>query len=450
MSTEPAPPTPASPALAGQLKEVLRGVVEVLPSVEALKDRLTSGRPLRVKLGVDPTNFDLHLGHTVPFRKLHQLQKLGHHIQFLIGGFTARIGDPTGRSEARPQLTREQVDQYAKKFLDQVFTVLDREKTEVLNNADWFDKMTFADGIQLASQATVARMLERDYFEKRYKDNQPIHLHEFLYPLMQGWDSVEMKSDIEIGGTDQKFNILMGRQLQEAMGQEPQIVLLLPLLPGTDGTQKMSKTAGNHIPVDAPPLEMYSKVLSIPDTAVALYFELLTEVPTSDLEAIKRVLGWWQMPDLGSIPLDALPKSEARLFADEPGEFQSIRNRWHPKNLKKRLGREIVASFYGGAAAEEAEREWVRIHEPSGEGLPSDMPEVDFSGTYRPGEEVKVLELADAVDLAPSRAELKRLAKQGGLKINGAPVQDANATVAVQDGMILSAGKRKFVRIRIS
>jgi len=437
-------------SLDDHVREILRGVAECLPSVDVLRDRLAKGRPLKIKLGVDPTNFDLHLGHTVPLRKLRQLQNLGHHIQFLIGGFTARIGDPTGRSEARPQLTRDQVQSYAQKFLDQVFTILDREKTEVMNNADWFDKMTFVDAIHIASQATVARMLERDYFQKRWKDKQPIHLHEFLYPLMQGWDSVEMKCDIEIGGTDQMFNILMGRQLQEAEGQPPQIVLLLPLLPGTDGAQKMSKTAGNDIPLDDPPLDMYSKVLSIPDSAMLLYYELLTDVPTAELDAIKRVMAWWQAPDLGTVPLDALPPSETRLFKERPDEFQSIRNRWHPKNLKKRLGREIVATRHGREAGEEAEREWVRIHEPAGEGLPSDMPEVDLSDRYAPGDEVKLMDLAYALNLAPSRGEIKRLAKQGGLKVDGTPILDANAPVTLADGLVLSAGKRKFAKVRVS
>lgn len=449
-SSVPSGPGPAAMPIDVQVREILRGVSECLPSVEQLKARLAKGRPMKIKLGVDPTNFDLHLGHTVPLRKLRQLQNLGHHIQFLIGGFTARIGDPTGRSEARPTLTREQVQQYAQKFLDQVFTILDREKTEVMNNGDWFDRMTFVDAISLASQATVARMLERDYFQKRWKDNQPIHLHEFLYPLMQGWDSVEMKSDMEIGGNDQKFNILMGRQLQEANGQEPQVVLLLPLLPGTDGSQKMSKTAGNHIPVDDSPIDMYSKVLSVPDTVIALYFELLTDVPLQELDAIKRVLAWWQAPpDLGAIPLDVLPESDARLFESQPEEFQSIRNRWHPKNLKKRLGREIVATRHGREAGEEAEREWVRIHEPAGEGIPTDMPEIDLTGKHKAGEEVKLIDLAEALALVPSRGEIKRLAKQGGIKVNGEPVLDANASIALADGLILSAGKRKFVKVRI-
>lgn len=432
-----------------QIQEIVRGVAEVLPSREALAERLAPGRPLRVKLGVDPTNFDLHLGHTVPLRKLRGLQRLGHHIQFLIGGFTARIGDPTGRSEARPQLSREQVDAFAGKFLEQVFTILDREKTEVLNNADWFERMMFADVVRLASQATVARMLERDYFQDRMQKNLPIHLHEFLYPLMQGHDSVEMKSDIEIGGTDQKFNILMGRQLQESAGQPPQIVLLLPLLPGTDGTQKMSKTTGNHIPVDDPPLEMYSKVLSVPDGVMVLYFELLTDVPVGEVKRIRTVLDWWTGGEKSRLPLETLGEADRGLYSADPGAFTTIASPWHPKNLKKRLGREIVATRHSVEAAVAAEAEWVRIHEPQGEGLPADMPEVDLRGRYSAGQEAKAIDLAEACGLAASRAELKRLAKQGGLRVNGAAIADHAATVRIEDGMVLSAGRRTFVKVRV-
>lgn len=447
--------TPSSPSpslsLDEQVQEFLRGVAECLPSVEALRERLAQGRPLRVKLGVDPTNFDLHLGHTVPLRKLAQLQRLGHHIQFLLGGFTARIGDPTGRSEARPQLTREQVSAYAARFLEQAYTILDRERTEVLNNADWFDRMTFADAIAIASQATVARMLERDYFQKRWEKKLPIHLHEFLYPLMQGHDSVEMRSDIEIGGTDQMFNILMGRQLQEAAGQPPQVCLLLPLLPGTDGREKMSKTAGNHIPLDDPPLEMYSKVMSIPDGAMVLYFELLTDVPLADLAVIRASLDWFAAGADPARPPDAALSAEERpRFRENPRAFFTIRDARHPKNLKKRLALEVTATRHGREAAEAAGREWARIHEPQGEGLPEEIAERDLGAAFRAGQKVKLIDLADACALAESRGELKRLAKQGGLKVNGEPVRDHNAEVEVTDGMVLSAGKRAFVKVRVS
>lgn len=425
--------------------EVLRGVAEVLPSREALRERLAKGRPLKVKLGVDPTNFDLHLGHTVPLRKLRQLQNLGHHIQFLIGGFTARIGDPTGRSAARPQLTPEQVQAYAAKFLEQVFTILDREKTEVLNNADWFGRMNFADAVRLASQATVARMLERDYFEKRWKDNLPIYLHEFLYPLMQGHDSVVMRSDIEIGGTDQKFNILMGRQLQEADGQEPQIVLLLPLLPGTDGQQKMSKTAGNHIPVDDSPLDMFSKVMSIPDTLMGIYYELLTDVPMADLKAIKQALN----PETASSQPSSPASSPAAPPAPPPEIAPGIDSPWHPKNLKKRLGREIVATRHGAEAGSAAQAEWERIHEPAGEGLPSEMPEVDLRERAGAAKEMKLLDVAEVCGVATSRAEIKRLAKQGGIRINGRAVTDPAETIRLENGMVLNAGKKLFVKLRV-
>ncbi|MDI9567460.1 MAG: tyrosine--tRNA ligase, partial [Bacillota bacterium] len=272
-----------------QLEVFWRGAEEIILE-EELVQKLKKDRPLRIKLGVDPSAPDLHLGHTVPLRKLKQLQDIGHQIIFLIGDFTGRIGDPTGRSETRKQLSEEEINANAETYKEQVFKILDPDKTIVEYNSDWLGSLTFSDVIKLAGKYTVARMLERDDFARRYQEGRPIGIHEFMYPLMQGYDSVVLKADVEIGGTDQKFNLLMGRHLQREMGQEPQICLTLPILEGLDGVNKMSKSLGNHIGIDDPPAEMYGKVMSLPDELMIRYFELVTNVPLEEIREIEKGL----------------------------------------------------------------------------------------------------------------------------------------------------------------
>jgi tyrosyl-tRNA synthetase len=391
-------------AIEQAIQTIRRGADELIVEEELAK-KLAGGRKLRVKLGLDPTAPDLHLGHTVVINKLRDFQQLGHQVQFLIGDFTGMIGDPTGKNQTRPPLTREEIERNAKTYQDQVFKILDPEKTQVLYNSEWSDKLGAEGMIRLASRYTVARLLERDDFTKRMKANQPIALHELLYPLMQGYDSVAMKADVELGGTDQKFNLLVGRELQKQYGQEPQCILTMPLLEGLEGKEKMSKSLGNYVGIAEPPQEIFGKLMSVSDELMWRYIELLSFAPAAEI-------GRW--------------KSE------------------HPRDVKARFAKEIVARFHGARAAERAEAEFAsRFRE--GE-LPSDMPEVTLQA---PEGGILIAQLLKQASLTPSTTEAQRMIEQGGVKLDGERVSDKGLKVPAGRTVIAQVGKRKFARITL-
>jgi tyrosyl-tRNA synthetase len=398
-----------------QLEVIKRGTVEIIPENELtdkLKSALENGRPLTIKLGLDPTAPDIHLGHTVVLQKLRQFQDLGHQVILILGDFTARIGDPTGKSETRKQLTEEQVLENARTYERQIFKILDREKTKVVFNSQWLAPLNFTKVIELAAKYTLARMLERDDFAKRYKEGLPISIHELFYPLMQGYDSVELKADVEIGGTDQKFNLLMGRTLQKEYGQVPQIAITMPILEGLDGVHKMSKSLGNYIGIDEAPREMYGKTMSLPDELMARYFELVTAVSLEELHDIEAGL--------------------------KDGSL-------HPRDIKMKLAREIVSQYHGIEQAKAAEEEFKRMFQQK--DLPDEVPE------FRPAEEMKeevwLPKLMVAAGSAGSTSEARRLIQQGGVKVDGIKVDDPNITISPSNGMIIQVGKRKFFQIVI-
>lgn len=380
------------------LQTLLRGVVDLVTR-EELEAKLRRGKPLRIKLGVDPSSSDLHLGHTVVLRKLRQFQDLGHQAILLIGTFTAMIGDPTGQSKTRPQLTPDQVEANAQTYLDQVSKVLDMNKLQIVRNGDWLGPMSFRDIIKWTSKMTVARTLEREDFNRRYKQGSPISLHEFLYVLMQAYDSVHLKADVELGGHDQLFNLLAGRDLMRDDGQEPQVALTVPLLVGTDGDLKMSKSYGNHIGIKEEPFEMFSKVMRIPDGIMENYFTLLTDIP---LDEVKKVC--------------------------DP-------NQTHPKEAKKRLASAIVAGFHGDAAGNACVERWVTEKE---KGEMVESTEVSI-----PGPQIQVLALVRKTGIPQSNSEARRLIEQGGVELDGRRLTDPNATIEVKTGMILRVGKKK-------
>jgi tyrosyl-tRNA synthetase len=393
-----------------QLETIKRGCDELLVEAE-LVDRLQQGRPLRIKAGFDPTAPDLHLGHTVLINKLKQLQDLGHHILFLIGDFTGMIGDPTGKNVTRPPLSREVLAQNAQTYTEQVFKILDRNRTEVLFNSSWMDKLGAADMIRLAATHTVARMLERDDFGKRYKANQPIAIHEFLYPLVQGYDSVALKCDMELGGSDQKFNLLMGRELQKHFGQPPQIILTMPLLVGLDGVNKMSKSLGNYVGIDERPGEMFGKLMSISDELMWRYIELLSFEPLAT-------------------------------FRQWKDEVNGGRN---PRDIKVALAQEIVARFHDRAAAQAALADFearFRQHE-----IPSDIPDVTVSAGPHG---VSISQVLKQARLTASTSEALRLIEQGGVRLNGEKLTDKALIVASGEQVVLQVGKRKFARVTIA
>jgi len=396
-----------------QMAVIRRGAVEILVESE-LEEKLTqslaSGKPLRIKAGFDPTAPDLHVGHTVLIQKLKQFQDLGHQVLFLIGDFTGMIGDPTGKNETRKPLTRKQVLANAETYRAQVFKILDPEKTEVVFNSSWMGEQSAADLIALASSYTVARMLERDDFHKRFTGQQPIAIHEFLYPLVQGYDSVALQADVELGGTDQKFNLLVGRELQKQRGQRPQSVLTMPLLEGLDGVNKMSKSLGNYIGITEPPKEIYGKVMSISDELMLRYYELLSDVD-----------------------LDALAKVRDGVAGQEGGA--------HPMESKKALAREIVARFHGAEAAVQAAEDFVQQFREK--EIPDDIPEVTFPA----GEAIWVCRLLVEAKLVASNGEARRLVKQGGVRIDGEKVANADFEVPASGSCVLQAGKRQFARI---
>lgn len=400
-----------------QINLLKRGVAEIVPEEELIKKlekSLKENRPLRIKLGLDPTAPDLHLGHTVVLRKLKQFQDLGHQIIIVLGDATGCVGDPSGKSETRKQLTRDVVLANAATYQKQLFKVLDEDKTEVVFNSTWFNKMEFIEVLNLASKYTVARMLEREDFSQRFKDGRPISIHEFFYPLMQGYDSVALEADIELGGTDQKFNLLMGRTLQKEFAQEPQVTLMMPILEGTDGVQKMSKSLGNYVGINESPDEIYGKLMSIPDELMIRYFELVTEVPMEEVKAMSIGLG--------------------------KGEL-------HPKEVKQKLAREVVTMYHDEQAAQVAEERFNNLFQKG--VLPDDMPEVELESEELEDGEIGIIKLLVSTKLAPSNSEARRLIQQGGVKINEEKIDDVNAMVRAEDGLVVRAGKRKFLRIRL-
>jgi tyrosyl-tRNA synthetase len=399
-------------ALSEQARELSAGAVEVI-SIEGLEQKLSTGRPLNIKAGFDPTAPDLHLGHTVILQRMRRFQRAGHQVVFLIGDFTGMIGDPTGHVKTRPALTREEVLKNAETYKQQVFKILDPELTLVRFNSEWFAEMSFAQAIErLASRWTVARMLERDDFEKRFRENRPIALHEFLYPLVQGYDSVALKTDVELGGTDQKFNLLVGRGLQKSFGQESQVVMTMPLLVGTDGVDKMSKSLGNYVAIDEAPGEQFGKLLSISDATMWSYYELLSDLSVAEVAARKAEV------DAGSL---------------------------HPKRAKVLLAQEIVARFHGQAAAEHAAAEFDRVH--AQHQTPEDLRE---EAVACPGGRIVLLDLLEKLALVPSRSHARRLAAQGALRLDGAKVEDPMLVLEAPRELLLQVGKRSFCRVVLS
>ena len=393
-----------------QLEIIRHGADELLIESELL-EKLGSGRPLRVKAGFDPTAPDLHLGHAVLLNKLRQLQDLGHHILFLIGDFTGMIGDPSGKNATRPPLSREEVAQNAATYTDQVFRILDRGRTEVAFNSAWMDRMDAAGLVRLAAKHTVARMLERDDFAKRYKGRQPIAIHEFLYPLVQGYDSVALKSDLELGGTDQRFNLLMGREVQKEHGQPPQCILTLPLLEGTDGVNKMSKSLGNTVGISDPPAEIFGKLMSISDELMWRYIELLS---SGTVEAARK----WK---------------------------QDVKEGRNPRDVKVAFAREIVARFHGGSAAEAAAADFdARFRRDE---IPADIREVKIDSK---GQSLSFAQVLKQAGLTASASEAVRMIEQGGVKIDGEKVGDKAFKLARGARVVLQVGKRKFARVTIT
>lgn len=388
-----------------QLALIKRGAEELLVESE-LSEKLKSGRPLRVKAGFDPTAPDLHLGHTVLINKLRHFQELGHHVMFLIGDFTGMIGDPTGKNATRPPLSREQIKQNALTYQDQVFKILDPAKTEICFNSSWFDALGAAGMIRLAAQHTVARMLERDDFAKRYAGNQPIAIHEFLYPLCQGYDSVAMQADVELGGTDQKFNLLVGRELQKHYGQAPQCILTMPLLEGLDGVNKMSKSLGNYIGIAEPPQEIFGKVMSISDELMWRYFDLLSFRSSQEISNLKR--------DVGA--------------------------GFNPRDVKILLAQELVARFHSRAAAERALEDFQARFQRG--ALPEDMPQLSIQS----GQIAQVLKQSG---LVASTSAALRMIDGGGVRIDGEKVTDKALMLTAGSTVVLQVGKRKFARIAL-
>ena len=397
-----------------QIRIISKGTDEII-NVDDLKARLeksqSTGKPLVVKLGLDPTAPDIHLGHTVVLRKIRQFQDLGHRAVIIIGDYTGMIGDPTGRSKTRKQLTSDEVATNAGTYEKQIFKILDKEKTEVRFNSEWLSKLDFSDVIKLSSKCTVARMLERDDFQKRFEAHESIGVHEFFYPLMQGFDSVELKADVEIGGTEQRFNILMGRNLQKDYGQESQIALFMPLLEGIDGSEKMSKSLGNYIGIDDSAEEMYGKVMSIPDRMILKYFKLVTDVHPDEIETIASQLDG---------------------------------NKVNPRDVKMRLAREITALYHGTAESVNAEEHFRTVFQKR--EMPENIDELAVTGEMMDGAEADLVKVLYLSGFAESKSEARRLIMQGAVKLNGVKQLDAK-TAGLKNGDILQAGKLKYARL---
>ena len=408
----------AQASLEEEFEELSRGAVQVITPAD-LKEKLArarrDGRPLRVKFGADPSAPDIHLGHTVCLRKLRQFQEFGHEVFFVIGDFTGRIGDPSGKSETRPQLDEETIRKNALTYEQQIFKVLDPSRTRVVFNNDWLSELSFVDVIELASKYTVARMLERDDFTTRFREGRPISLHEFMYTLAQAYDSVSLRADLEMGGSDQTFNFVATRDIMGRYGQEAQVVLTMPLLEGTDGVEKMSKSLGNYIGINEPAKDIYGKAMSIPDKLMARYFELVTDLPNKEVKAIRRGL------------------SSAKL---------------HPRDVKMRLAHVLVRMYHGQAAADKAQDEFVAIFR-RGE-MPDDiLPMGVAKGDLTPGGTMWVARLLVVLGLASSTSEGRRLVVQGGVRIDENRVTDAAAEVPVTDGMVVRVGKRRVARVAV-
>lgn len=395
-----------------QLEIIKKGTVELLPEDEfadKLRRSIETNTPLRVKQGFDPTAPDIHLGHTVGLRKLRQFQDLGHQVILIVGDYTGMVGDPSALSATRPQLSHDQIMANAETYQKQFFKIVDKSKTELHFNGEWFETMHLKDIMNLAARFTIARMLERDDFEKRYKEGLPIAVHEFFYPLMQAYDSVMIRADIEIGATEQKFNLVAGRHIQESYGQEPQCVLTLPILVGVDGVNRMSKSLGNYIGVDEPPKEIFGKIMSIPDSLIFSYFELVTDLDTEALKDIK-----------------------ARLASRE----------FNPMELKKELGVTLVAMYHSQEAAREARAEFERVF--SDRGIPDDIPE--FSAA-RLGGRLWIVRLLTETGMVKSGGEARRLIKGGGVYLNDERVNDDSLEIDLSEGMLFKVGKRRFFKI---
>ncbi len=385
---------------------IKRGSEELLVEAELI-EKLKSGRPLRVKAGFDPTAPDLHLGHTVLINKLRHFQQLGHHVMFLIGDFTGMIGDPTGKNATRPPLSREQILENAKTYQEQVFKILDPSKTEICFNSTWMEPLGAAGMIRLASQHTVARMLERDDFSKRYANNQPIAVHEFLYPLCQGYDSVAMKADVELGGTDQKFNLLVGRELQKSAGQSPQVILMMPLLEGLDGVNKMSKSLGNYIGITDAPRDMFGKVMSISDELMWRYYDLLSFLPDHQIARLR----------------------------------QDIAEGRNPRDVKVLLAQELIERFHNRAAAEDALVDFETRFKQG--AIPDDIPEVRLAAA----DGLPIAQLLKAAGLTATTSEALRMIDQGGVRMDGQKIIDRSLHVSVGATVVLQVGKRKFAKV---
>ncbi|AKG34501.1 tyrosine--tRNA ligase [Paenibacillus durus] len=400
-----------------QLEIIKRGVVEIVPEEELKRKIMKSvvtGVPLNVKLGLDPSAPDIHVGHTVVMHKLRQFQELGHQVQLIIGDFTGRIGDPTGKSETRKQLTEEDVKRNAETYKKQLHKILDPEKTKVFYNSEWLGPMTFADVVGLSAKVTVARMLERDDFTKRYQSGQPISIHEFFYPLMQGMDSVALKSDVELGGTDQKFNLLMGRTLQKEYGVDTQAAIMTPLLEGLDGVQKMSKSLGNYIGIDEEPNEIYGKAMSVPDELMLKYYSLATDIGNEELKELEKGL------ESGAV---------------------------HPRDAKMKLAHTFVRMYHGVDAAGAAQQHFVTVFQQR--ALPDDIETAVLPAAELTDGSIRLINLLTLIGFASSNGEAKRSIQQGAVKLNEQKLSDPNADIVPQDGDIIQVGKRKFAKLTL-
>ncbi|WP_019911492.1 tyrosine--tRNA ligase [Paenibacillus sp. HW567] len=401
-----------------QLEIIRRGAAEIVPEEELKRKVMASvvtGVPLNVKLGLDPSAPDIHIGHTVVIHKLRQFQELGHQVQIIIGDFTGRIGDPTGKSETRKQLSEEDVQRNAETYKKQIFKILDPEKTKIFYNSEWLSPMSFADVVNLAAKVTVARMMERDDFTNRFQNGQPISVHEFFYPLMQGMDSVALKSDVELGGTDQKFNVLMGRALQKEYGGDTQAVLLMPLLEGLDGVMKMSKSLGNYIGIDEEPNEIYGKAMSIPDGKMLKYYEMATDVSNEELALLKEKL--------------------------EEGTI-------HPRDVKMGLAHTFVRMYHGPGAADAAQQHFITVFQKR--ALPNDIATFAIPEAELENGAIKLVRLLTLLGFADSNSEARRSIVQGSVKLNEVKQEDPNGKYIPQEGDIIQMGKRKFAKLSVS
>ncbi|WP_179089808.1 tyrosine--tRNA ligase [Paenibacillus sp. FSL A5-0031] len=401
-----------------QLAVIRRGVVEIVPE-DDLKNKIANavatGRPLNVKLGLDPSAPDIHIGHTVVLHKLRQFQELGHQIQLIIGDFTGRIGDPTGKSETRKQLTEEDVKRNAETYQKQIYKILDPQQTKLYYNSEWLALLNFADVVNLAGKVTVARMMERDDFTKRYTSGLPISIHEFFYPLMQGYDSIALDSDVELGGTDQTFNLLMGRTLQKEYNKPGQIVITTPLIEGLDGVNKMSKSLGNYIGIDEEPNQIYGKSMSIPDRLMLKYYELSTDLSNEELAALKGGLAD------GSV---------------------------HPRDAKMQLAATFVRMYHSEEAAKAAENHFITVFQQR--ALPDDIEEVSITAEQLEDGQIRIVKLLTMLDLLPTSSEARRSVQQGAVRLNEEKITDINADISPKDGDVLQVGKRKFIKIKLT